>query len=60
LLELSKRFETKLRRYYYIKPTSYLGFIKLFIDIFNEKIKIIPDKSKNINYVCKNWTNLTK
>jgi len=54
LLELSKRFETKLRRYYYIKPTSYLGFIKLFIDIFNEKIKIIPDKSKNINYVCKN------
>ena len=46
-LELSKRFETELRRYYYITPTSYLEFIKLFIDIYNEKIKIIPEQVKN-------------
>ena len=46
-LELSKRFETELRRFYYITPTSYLEFIKLFIDIYNEKIKIIPEQVKN-------------
>ena len=46
-LELSQRFEAELRRYYYITPTSYLEFIKLFIDIYNEKIKIIPEQVKN-------------
>ena len=46
-LELSKKFENELRRYYYITPTSYLEFIKLFIDIYNEKIKIIPEQVKN-------------
>ena len=46
-LELSKRFQTELRRNYYITPTSYLEFIKLFIDIYNEKIKIIPEQIKN-------------
>ena len=46
-LELSQRFQNELRRYYYITPTSYLEFIKLFIDIYNEKIKIIPTQIAN-------------
>ena len=46
-LELSTRFQNELRRYYYITPTSYLEFIKLFIDIYNEKIKIIPTQIQN-------------
>ena len=46
-LELSGRFQNELRRYYYITPTSYLEFIKLFLDIYNEKIKIIPTQIAN-------------
>jgi len=46
-IELAARFQNELRRYYYITPTSYLEFIKLFIDIYNEKIKIIPTQIQN-------------
>jgi dynein heavy chain, axonemal len=46
-LELSNKFLTELRRSYYITPTSYLEFIKLFIDIYVEKIAIIPKQIQN-------------
>ena len=37
----------ELRRNYYITHISSLEFIKLFIDIYNEKITIIPEQIKN-------------
>ncbi len=46
-LELSSKFYEELRRYYYITPTSYLEYIKLFLDIYNEKIQIIPKQILN-------------
>ncbi|MCQ2815624.1 MAG: AAA family ATPase [archaeon] len=46
-IDLSTKFASELRRNYYITPTSYLGFLKLFNTIYNEKIKIIPEKIKN-------------
>jgi dynein heavy chain len=46
-LKLSERFEAELRRYYYITPTSYLEYIKLFNDIYNEKISILPKQISN-------------
>jgi dynein heavy chain, axonemal len=46
-LELSTKFYNELRRSYYITPTSYLEFIKLFIDIYQEKIAIIPKQIQN-------------
>jgi len=46
-LQLSSKFFEELRRSYYITPTSYLEFIKLFLDIYNEKIQIIPKQILN-------------
>ena len=44
---LSTRFFEELRRSYYITPTSYLEYIKLFLDIYHEKIQIIPKQIAN-------------
>jgi len=46
-LALSNKFYEELRRNYYITPTSYLEYIKLFLDIYNEKIQIIPKQILN-------------
>lgn len=46
-LILSEKFRDELRRNYYITPTSYLEFIKLFLSIYNDKIQIIPEQVKN-------------
>lgn len=44
---LANKFYEELRRNYYITPTSYLEYIKLFIDIYHEKIQIIPKQIAN-------------
>ena len=46
-LELSEKFYSELRRAYYITPTSYLSFLKLFNDIYAEKISQIPKQIQN-------------
>ena len=46
-LSLSNKYFDELRRYYYITPTSYLEFIKLFLDIYQEKIQLIPKQILN-------------
>jgi len=66
-LQLSTKFYEELRRSYYITPTSYLEFIKLFLDIYNEKIQIIPkqilnyklgiEKLEEANIIVKNLKN---
>jgi len=46
-LNLSYKFYEELRRHYYITPTSYLEYIKLFLNIYREKIQIIPKQILN-------------
>jgi len=46
-LDLSVRFLKEHRRNYYITPTSYLEFLKLFLDIYAEQILIIPKSISN-------------
>lgn len=44
---LSIKMENELLRHYYITPTSYLEYIKMFMIIYNEKLKDIPKQITN-------------
>ena len=47
VLNLAEKLHNEFKRYYYITPTSYLEFIKIFNDIYAEKISGIPKQIAN-------------
>lgn len=46
---ISSKIKDELRKNYYITPTSYLEFLKLFLSIYDEKQLIIPKQIANYN-----------
>ena len=43
-MKLTNRYRDELRRYYYVKPTSYLILIKTFTTLLNKRRKQVSDE----------------